>query len=108
MTLTWTSSPTLSTSSVLLTWSQESSEMWSRPSMPGTICRNAPYFLVLVTTPSTMEPAGSEATTCSQGSCCSCRSESEMRLWSASSLMTLTDTSSPTWSTSETLETRSQ
>ena len=76
--------------------------------MPGTICRKAPYFLVLVTVPLTTEPAGSEATTCSQGSCCSWRSESEIRLWSASSLMTLTETSSPTWRTSETFETRSQ
>src|SRR5207249_1494784 len=84
-----------------------SSEMWSRPSMPGMICRKAPYFLVLVTWPSTIEPTGIDWTRRSHGSCCSCRSDSEIRVCSGSSLITLTVTSSPSWSTSVTLETRS-
>src|SRR5207253_655574 len=55
ITFTCTVSPTISMSSVRSTWSQDSSEMWSRPSLPGTICRKAPYFLVFVTWPPTIE-----------------------------------------------------
>src|SRR5438067_8090537 len=60
-----------------------------KASMPGMIWRNAPYFLVFVTWPSTIEPTGIDWTRRSHGSCCSWRSESEMRVCSGSSLITL-------------------
>ena len=75
--------------------------------MPAMICRKAPYFLVFVTWPSTIEPMGIDCTSFSHGSCCSWRSDSEMRVCSGSSLMTFTVTSSPSWRTSVTLDTRS-
>ena len=64
--------------------------------MPSSSCRKAPYFLVLVTSPLTIEPGGKRCSIVSQGSSLICRSDSEIRDSSWSSLMTLTSTSSPT------------
>jgi len=53
--------------------------MCSRPSIPSPICRKAPYFLILVTSPSTIAPGGKRFSMWSQGSWPSWRRLSEMR-----------------------------
>ena len=99
--LTLTSSPGWTTSPGLSTWCSASSEMWTRPSTPGTISTKAPKATTFVTLPSRTSPDLYSLRTVCHGSSWVCLSPSEIRWRSRSMSSTLTLTVSPIESTSE-------
>ena len=74
------SSPTLSLAEGCLIFSQEMSEMWMRPSMPGSTSRKAPKSVIDVILPLTRVPGGVFCLKSSSGWGWVCLRPREMRL----------------------------